>query len=333
MTEWSKEKEKKILLRYRFTLTVRVILVLLLCLFVFSVYQMIVTSTFMSLNLDKKHVYYTKVATDWTIPNLEEDFGGHIITDITPFLTQKMAYPVLKRVGKENKVVGEMNIRKTIFGTNSQWSIQYLEKGPGKNYPFYLPEHPKTGTKLDAGGNPNVWARLDKVHEGTVAELSFSTSKFMTAEELLQLLKPYDVEVLWAPLYTGEFKAFQPMGYGGGGGMVSLSSIFGLSGGREAGEDYMSEWKINSLTEEKLSQSKTLMLNNMDNLLKNESKSYYENFLGLYYLQERYDYLKKNGFTVYGAVVTGPVKELLKLKDVKEIRGAQLGEMDYWNWE
>lgn len=95
----------------------------------------------------------------------------------------------------------------------------------------------------------------------------------------------------------------------------------------------MSEWKINSLTEEKLSQSKTLMLNNMDNLLKNESKSYYENFLGLYYLQERYDYLKKNGFTVYGAVVTGPVKELLKLKDVKEIRGAQLGEMDYWNWK
>lgn len=88
-----------------------------------------------------------------------------------------------------------------------------------KNYPFYLPEHPKTGEKLETGGNPNVWTKLDKVHEGTVTELSFSTSKFMTAEELLQLLKPYDVDVLWAPLYTGEFKAFQPMGYGGGGGI------------------------------------------------------------------------------------------------------------------
>ena len=333
MTEWSEEKEKRILSRYRFTLTVRVIIVLLLCLFVFWAYKMIVTASFMSLHLDKKHVYYTKVATDWTIPNLEEDFGGHVITDITPFLTQKMTYPVVRKVGKENKVVGEMNISKTFFGTNSQRTIQYLEKGLGNNYPFYLPEHPKTGAKLDAGGNPNVWTKLDKVHEGTVAELSFSTSKFMTAEELLQLLKPYDVDVLWAPLYTGEFKTIKDVSYSSSTGLISLSSIFGLSGGRDAGDDYMSEGKINVLTEERLSDSKQRMLTNMDNLLKNEGKSYYENFLGLYYLQERYDYLKKNGFTVYGAVVTGPVKELLKLKDVKEIRGAQLGEMDYWNWE
>ncbi|WP_084221770.1 MULTISPECIES: anti sigma factor C-terminal domain-containing protein [Mesobacillus] len=38
------------------------------------------------------------------------------------------------------------------------------------------------------------------------------------------------------------------------------------------------------------------------------------------------------GFQVYGAVVTGPVKELLKLKENRQIQGANLGDMTYWNW-
>lgn len=67
--------------------------------------------------------------------------------------------------------------------------------------------------------------------------------------------------------------------------------------------------------------------------VKNERKSYYETFLGLDHLQERYDYLQEYGFQVYGAVVTGPVKELLKLKDVEEIQGVQLGKLEYWNWD
>ncbi|WP_391203762.1 anti sigma factor C-terminal domain-containing protein [Psychrobacillus sp. L4] len=50
------------------------------------------------------------------------------------------------------------------------------------------------------------------------------------------------------------------------------------------------------------------------------------------HLQERYDYLNEEGFQAYGAVVTGPVKELLKLKELKEVRSVQLGEITYWNW-
>ena len=41
----------------------------------------------------------------------------------------------------------------------------------------------------------------------------------------------------------------------------------------------------------------------------------------------------ENGFTVYEAVVTGPVKELLKLADEEKIQGEQLGEVELWNWE
>jgi len=75
------------------------------------------------------------------------------------------------------------------------------------------------------------------------------------------------------------------------------------------------------------------MLENMEKLLNNEKKSYIEDFLGLSYLQERYDYLKKNGFQAYGAVVTGPTKELLKLKNIEGVSNQKLGDVELWNWD
>lgn len=56
-------------------------------------------------------------------------------------------------------------------------------------------------------------------------------------------------------------------------------------------------------------------------------------FLGFSYLQERYDYIQANGFKVYGAVITGPTKELLKLREEPGIYQVQLGDVELWNWE
>lgn len=67
--------------------------------------------------------------------------------------------------------------------------------------------------------------------------------------------------------------------------------------------------------------------------LLNKQKSYYESFLGLSHLEEKYQFLKDEGFIVYGAVVTGPVKELLKLKDAPFVQGEQLGGIELWNWK
>ncbi|PKG28421.1 hypothetical protein CWS20_14545 [Cytobacillus horneckiae] len=102
--------------------------------------------------------------------------------------------------------------------------------------------------------------------------------------------------------------------------------------GSNADDDYMSQSYSYRLTEEYLDESKKRMLNNMDHLIDNESKSYYEDFLGLSHLIERRDYTKENGFIPYGAVVTGPVKELLKLKEQPQLKAPILGDMHYWNW-
>ena len=63
------------------------------------------------------------------------------------------------------------------------------------------------------------------------------------------------------------------------------------------------------------------------------NKSYYERLLGLSALQQQYTYIKDKEFTAYGAVVTGPVKELLKLKELETIQSVQLGEVELWNWD
>jgi hypothetical protein len=327
--EWTKDKEKKILFKYRFALTVKVIRVILATLFFFWLYMMIVSISYHSLGLEKKHIFYSRVAMDWTQPNMQEEFGSIDSAEITPFLTQKISYPVYKMIGKEPELVGTKQLDKRLVPTYSTNQTEYLKPKTEREYNFYLPEHPKTGNKLEANEDPAVWTKLDKVHEGTVAELSFSTKEYMTPEEMLEFLKPYDLDVLWMPLYTGELKEYEESWWGSS---DSLSvATFGFTGGRDAHDGYNSTSK-NLLYENLTDENKKLMLKQMKNLIENESASYRESFLGLSHLEKRYDYLMKEGFQVYGAVVTGPVKELLKLRENEQIQGANLGEMSYWNW-
>jgi hypothetical protein len=268
---------------------------------------------------------------DWTQPNMQEEFGGFDIAEINPLLTQKLSYPVYKLVGKQLVRTGEIQQEKALLTPLSTRTIVYDEPKSEKEYNFYLPVNPKTGTRLSANEDEQTWNRLEKVHEGTVAELSFSTKAFMSPEELTELLLPYDVEILWMPLYTGEIKEFDTS-CGGGRDSISLYNSFGFTGARETDKDFSSQSKY-SLQPDYLKLNKKLMLKQMNELIENESQSYRENFLGLDHLEERYKYLSANGFQVYGAVVTGPVKELLKLKEAEQIQGAALGKMTYWNWE
>ncbi|WP_415814370.1 anti-sigma factor [Mesobacillus thioparans] len=327
--EWTKDKEKKILFKYRFALTVKVIKVILATLFFFWLYMLIVSISYDALGLDKKHIFYSRVAMDWTQPNMQEEFGTIESAEITPFFTQKISYPVFKMVGKEPELVGTNKMAKRLIPMYSTNTTEFLKPKTESEYHFYLPEHPKTGNKLEANEDPAVWTKLEKVHEGTVAELSFSTKEYMTPEEMMEFLEPYDLDVLWMPLYTGELKDYEESWWGSS---DSLSvAPFGFTGGREANDGFNSQSKL-SLDKKFTEENKKLMLRQMKNLLEDESTSYRENFLGLTHLEERYNYLMKEGFQVYGAVVTGPVKELLKLKENEQIQGASLGDMTYWNW-
>ncbi|MBD8069511.1 anti sigma factor C-terminal domain-containing protein [Bacillus sp. PS06] len=332
MTEWSKDKEKKILWKYRFLLTARIVRVLLIIGGLYFIYSLFLTIGYSQTDIGSKHKFNMNLAIDWTQGGLYSEYLSHPDPEITPFFTQHISLPLYRTIGKDKEPVATLDISKRVFTAFSSKQLTYHRLTENQWFHFYLPEHPKTGEKLYFKNQDDVWDPLEKVHEGTVADLAFSTDQYYDPEELLKILGKYDLDVLWMPLYSGELKEIEDVGYGLAGGSYLSVETLGLSRGRELLEGYHAFSEV-MIREDSIADIEKIMLKNMDELIKNESKTYIEQFLGLRYLEERHSYLKENGFQVYGAVVTGPVKELLKLKEEETFRGVQVGEFDYWNWE
>ncbi|MFF2179457.1 anti sigma factor C-terminal domain-containing protein [Lysinibacillus sp. NPDC058147] len=333
MTEWSQENEKKILRKYRFTLTFRVLRILLICFVIYALYIAGVSIVFDKTRPDLKHAYNSLIVFEWLHPNMKGQYSMGSPAEITPFLTQKFSYPLEKQVGKEKVVVGEMHVEKSILNSNSSLSMNLPSTNTSQQFNFNLPEDPVTGKATSSQLNNNIWNILGDLPDGTVAEMAFSISTFKEPIELIKMLAPYDVRIVWMPLYTGEFKSFEPTASGRSGGTITIYDRIGLSGGLKVSDDYAHISQAEEI-EYNVGDSQRWMLENMEKLL-TEKKSYYEGFLGLNHLQERYNYIKKNGFQAYGAVVTGPTKQLWMLQDIEGISNEMLGDvelMNGYNW-
>lgn len=330
MTEWNSDLEKRILKKSRFTLTFRILRILLLLFLIYSGYILSINFAADKLHIADENAYYSKLSIDWTLPNVRGDLN---FTDeeMTLFGTKKLSYNLIKKVGNYDKVIGQAMVAKRLIGRST---IQLTHPGLKQvnEFSFSLPVDPRTDKQLEGNTWPNVWETLSMLPEGTVGELAFSTNRFMESNQLIDALEKYDLHVLWIPLYTGEFVEYEPYGWSSGGDKSLIVPPFGLTGGNDYSENFHGSMRILRLDKESLIESEQLMLKNIEDLL-NKSSSYYEQFLGLSHLEQKYQYLQENGFTVYGAVVTGPVKELLKLQDVSFIQGEQLGEVELWNWQ
>lgn len=333
MTEWNKDLEKKILRKSKFTLTIRILRVLLMTFLLYAVYMMIANIITERLDVGRENMYFSSLALEWNVPNVRGEFDMKE-EELTLFGTKKFSYNLLRKVGYDDLVIGEAQVTKRLINPFS--AIHYSHPGQKQlnEFSFTLPEDPRTGKKLVANTSPHVWETLEMLPEGTVAELAFSTTDFMESRQLIKALRDYDLHVLWMPLYTGEFADYEPNGYSWSGdmNMIMVSDVLGLSGGKDHDESFRENYRIGTLNEDSVLESEQLMIKNMEELL-NKSKSYYEQFLGLGHLEEKYQYLTEKGFTVYGAVVTGPTKELLKLQNLSFVQGEQLGEVKLWNWQ
>lgn len=49
-------------------------------------------------------------------------------------------------------------------------------------------------------------------------------------------------------------------------------------------------------------------------------------------VDNRLDYVEKNGVNVYGSVVTGSTKEIQRMLKNKSVKSANVGEVELWNW-
>lgn len=333
MSEWSKEKELKILKRSKWLLTLKILRIIALIILGYFLYMMVIMLISESLDSTKEDAYYTQVATSMKYPNRLIDWHTMTSETINAIGTRTFSGSLTKRVGQDDQFIGQVHVTRRLFANFSTLQHEYAGKKEMNPFSFALPsEQTKQRNANDEVSN-HVWQRLDKLPEGTVAEFKFTTTDYMTPEQLLKKLERYDLHVLWMPLFTGEFERFTPNMYGTGNGGISSYDSIGLYGGdHHADDEFGSRTAYTQLLSDRIAESEDMYVTNLAELL-DKGQSYYESFLGLTYLPERYEYLQTDGFKVYGAVVTGPTKELLKLREETGIHEVQLGDVALWNWE
>lgn len=335
--EWNEEKAQEIVQkhkeRFSIKLALQMIRVFVLIFILFSVYKIVLDIVYDSSKFGKRTEFYQKLAVDWKYPELSGDLGTSHLNEISSFFTQKITFPLEKRIGTGEYIEAELTLTKPLITAFSTITIN--GKAPydalNNQFSFDLPINPETGKTLSGYKSPNVWKTLEMVHEGNVANLAFSLDDYYTPKEIVQLMENYDIDILWMPIYMGELQSFREGGWGGGTDTMALSSPWGLAGAREMDKDYRGGSLYPLLNEGEIEESERAMLKNMDEMLAT-NKRLAEVLLSTEHLQERADYLREEGFQAYGAVVTGPVKELLKLQEVEGIRSIQLGEIKHWNW-
>lgn len=335
MTEkWSEDKGKKILRKYRYTLTFRIIAVGLMLLTFYIIYVSALSITYDKTSKGEKLTTYAQLYIDWLYPDVSSSYTP-ASAHISPKLTQSTSIPVQRQVGKERIVVGELEVEKPVITSLLKKRLNFHNPQEQSDFRFYVPQHPESGEPLSAGDSTASWETLDKIHEGTVAEMAFSTEEYFSPEELFELLEGYDIMVNWMPLYMGEMTNFDPhsvsgFGYGSGSAESLAFEPWGLTHGREIDEDY---WIGSTyyMSAGSVEDAQVLMLENMKRIYQDDSKLT-EAMFSSGNIEERIEFLEDEGFIVYGAVVTGPTKELLLLQEIEEIRGVQVGEITLWNW-
>ncbi|MED3538336.1 anti-sigma factor [Bacillus toyonensis] len=258
------------------------------------------------------------LAIEATLPNSRVTGGG---TSVEAFFRTNSHFNLVKTVGKKEISLG------TLETSSFLSSVNVLNKSWMNT--FYQPKlffvHPKTepGDYLKESSK-KVWDTLTKVHEGTVAEVAISFDKLYTLKELEPLL--YSVfgaqemppTPLWYALDTGQERINE--------------ENFILSGSDFIGFPEHIRFLDDETENQKTQEGKVIeMMRILSTHKKTVSKVAMlpESELNL---DKRYKYVKYNGVKVYGIVITGPSKELLKLQNSPHVRYATLGDIEMWNW-
>ncbi|QGU00236.1 hypothetical protein SYNTR_1642 [Candidatus Syntrophocurvum alkaliphilum] len=282
---------------------------------------------------------------------------GHSSVEIKPYFVAQGEYALEKRIGKKTYIIGHLNINQLLSGIATEWN---WKDDSYQNYlHFYHPSQitsqnnsqldnlKLSNTKQVVYDSDEIWNALDILPEGTVAEMSVSFLQTYTIEEVKMLLEDYDLDITWYAISTGiesqsRYKDHpEPLtAFRGAWGMPDYSRNMMIIGGEKkivsqtnhiGGVEEVVETKPLTLNDEFREE---YFLSSLETLIENEdlAKKIYRGNPNDLRLTEKYDYVKENGIEVYGVVVTGPTKELLKLRDLDTVHSPALGEVELWNW-
>ncbi len=249
-----------------------------------------------------------------TEPNIsleEMELEEHI-----KFFSMDIQFDVFKRIGKEDYKAGEYLINyafdKPRFPERTILLDRPLPKiaSMDSNRLFHPDAVKPPGLEVE-------WDLLKNLPDGTVSEVYISLSKLMKAKDLEKQLGK-NVEVRWVAVDTGlEEKQIDKEGY----------PVAPIGYPLQVDQTTWSPFNGRDQTNEEV------FMDILEFLRKDEENAAKIASAKTLALEERVPYLKKNGIHVYGAVVTGPTRELRKLQKNEAIRTMKVGEVKLWNWK
>ncbi|QRG66994.1 anti-sigma factor [Brevibacillus choshinensis] len=236
-----------------------------------------------------------------------------------------------EQVGAEQQNIGFFE------NTNILWSIHAEPKwanGIRETKLFFrYPTDEKMTEEETAYLRTPAWNAMNKLPEGTVSQLAISFDHPITYEEynkrISQHVFSHNADTVWFAVDTGV--ELDESEHESGNLLLSAGDVWGFS---ERVLDYGdSPIRVNGegdrraaafLAEMKyLTEHDRLTRSIGTNLVAHQDPK----------IAQRYAYLQEKGVLIYGAVLTGPTKELLKLQAEKSITAAFLGKVNWWNWD
>ncbi|PCL92504.1 anti-sigma factor [Paenibacillus lautus] len=353
-TGLSPKKEKRIVRRGKWRARISNTLTVISAFLAIFVISSIITALFYGVgDPSRNDKYRDAIASAISIskPNIDVPLSSQG----KAFFMQEMYGDMVKQVGSERVTVGEYTVN-FLFGLPSV-DTDWKNGSSGSSQIFYRPdssaetssanqEEPNEQSNEQNASTSSAksgdWSRLEKLPEGTVAEAYVSFNRFFTTDELLKQFENRNMEAVWFAVDTGPDDRF-----GDGDGVIS----------NPVGFPSYPVWHHDDLTVTSYQEQKTGWFSkttlsggqypSVDTYGDGELRN--EHFLKSLRLLQEYDliaervapfidvdaslaYVEQNGVRLYGAVITGPVKELLTLREVSWVHDLRVGEVRLWNW-
>ncbi|MBP1990864.1 anti sigma factor C-terminal domain-containing protein [Paenibacillus eucommiae] len=351
---WDEKKFKRMIWRTRLSIARSVVGTLLILVLIYSVYSIATQIYFESSGRNTKFVQYVSklVETHEAGERLEQMSSSPV--KLSTFLTQSVKLKLYRLVGDWEVVTGEITARKKIFGSIT-YTINKTEKylRSNQHYAFIVPpglitngedgtgNGTGTGASIGTGSSTStstsdstasgakneVWDQLRHIDDGNVAELAFSTKAGMIPEQLRTRLASYQLHITGMPVFAGELKVWRPGNFSTAGADTFVSPVM-LMPFVKYGDDGKSMHSLRYISQEsELQESQEQLIKDLEWL------TAAGNYWGVGDDEKRLSYLKEHGVQIYGAIVTGPVRELEKLQQEPDFINFQLGRVEIWNWK
>ncbi|MGF2614439.1 anti-sigma factor [Rossellomorea vietnamensis] len=251
-------------------------------------------------------IYITEPNVSLEEMDIEEKVG---------LFTLDVSMDLYKRVGKNDIKLGDWvvsyDLDKPEFPERN-----YIIENPPEEIPYFDDKKLYHPDAVVTNSENDPWGTLEKLPEGTVAEVYVSLRELREPQQMADLTEDLDVEWRWYAIDTGleaEGKSLE------GGYLPPIGFP------AQTDPDAWSPYHNQQPNEEQFMQS----LKFLEKYEEQAVRISHAKWLDLDY---RIDHIEKEGLYSYGGVLTGPVKEILKMKDNESVRQIQIGEVSLWNW-